>query len=136
MKKPAKTPPGASQRQLRTGEIIRHALVDVLMVNEVNDPALAGVSVTVTEARMSADLKHANVFVRPLGGENVQPVVDALNRHAKFIRGELSRRVDLKSTPDLRFRQDESFEAAAAMDALFDSPKVKQDLGGGNGNGA
>ena len=122
--------PGPNQRQLRTGEIIRHALVEILREVEVNDPALAGVSVTVAEARMSPDLKHATVFVRPLGGEGSPAVVEALNRHTKFIRGELGRHIDLRFTPDLRFRDDQSFEAAARMDALFDNPRVRADLEG------
>jgi ribosome-binding factor A len=123
---------GPSQRQLRAGELVRHALVEILRETDVHDEALAGVSVTVSEARMSPDLKHATVFVRPLGGEHAPEVVDALNRHSRFLRGELGRHVDLKFTPDLRFRSDESFEAAAHMDALFNSPQVRRDLEAGD----
>jgi ribosome-binding factor A len=131
MKRPdtrSKTPAGPSQRQLRAGELVRHALAEILREEEVHDDAMAGVSVTVSEARMSPDLKHATVFVQPLGGGHADEVVAALNRHAKFLRGELGRHVDLKFTPDLRFRRDESFEAAAHMDALFNSPAVRRDL--------
>lgn len=134
MKRPdtrSKTPAGPSQRQLRAGELVRHALAEILREEEVHDEALAGVSVTVSEARMSPDLKHATVFIQPLGGGDAEAVAAALNRHARFLRGELGRHVDLKFTPDLRFRRDESFEAAAHMDALFASERVRRDLEGG-----
>lgn len=138
MKRPVarpKVPAGPSQRQLRAGELVRHALAEILREEEVHDDAMAGVSVTVSEARMSPDLKHATVFVQPLGGGHADEVVAALNRHAKFLRGELGRHVDLKFTPDLRFRRDESFEAAAHMDALFNSPAVRRDLERGDDEG-
>ena len=134
MKRPdtrSKTPAGPSQRQLRAGELVRHALAEILREEEIHDEALAGVSVTVSEARMSPDLKHATVFIQPLGGGDAEAVAAALNRHARFLRGELGRHVDLKFTPDLRFRRDESFEAAAHMDALFASERVRRDLEGG-----
>ena len=89
---------------------------------------MVGVSVTVTEARMSPDLKHATVFVEPLGGGHADEVVKSLNRHAKFLRGRVGRLVDLKFTPDLRFLHDESFNEAARMDRLFDDPRVRADL--------
>ena len=120
--------PGPSQRQLRAGELIRHALVEVLREEEINDPALAGVSVTVAEVRMSPDLRHATAFVQPLGGGNAPEVVAGLNRHAKFLRGRLGHHIELKFTPDLRFMVDESFEAARKMDALFASEAVRRDL--------
>lgn len=119
---------GPAQRQLRAGELIRHALVDVLREETLQDEAMAGVSVTVTEVRMSPDLKHAIVFVEPLGGGQSAEVVKALNRHAKFLRGRMGRLVDLKFTPDLRFRHDESFDVAAKMDRLFANPRVQADL--------
>jgi ribosome-binding factor A len=130
MKRPTKAQAlaGPSQRQLRTGELVRHGLVEVLREDELNDPVLNGVSVTVAEARMTADLKQATVFVVRLGGEDSDVVVEALNRHAKYIRGLLARRVDLRFTPELRFRRDQSFEAAARMDALFANPTVRRDL--------
>ncbi|WP_293681932.1 30S ribosome-binding factor RbfA [uncultured Phenylobacterium sp.] len=121
-------PKGPSQRQLRAGELVRHALVDIFREEEINDPVLKGVSVTVTEVRMGPDLRHAMVFVEPLGGENADDVVKALNRHVKFIRGHLGRMVDLRFTPDLHFRHDETFSEAARMARLFDDPKVRQDL--------
>lgn len=119
---------GPTQRQLRAGELVRHALVEVLREEELQDSAMAGVSVTVTEARMSPDLRHATVFVEPLGGGHAGEVVDALNRHARFLRGRLGRHIDLKFTPDLRFLHDETFNTAAAMDRLFEDPRVQQDL--------
>ncbi|WP_226636681.1 30S ribosome-binding factor RbfA [Brevundimonas poindexterae] len=127
---------GPSQRQLRAGELVRHALVDILREEDIHDEALSGVSVTVTEVRLSPDLKHATCFVEPLGaGIDTAPVaghesevVKALNAHAKFLRGLLGRRIDMKFTPDLRFRHDESFEVAARMDALLADPRVQADL--------
>lgn len=132
----ASGPQGPSQRQLRAGELIRHALVDVLREEEIHDPALAGVSVTVTEVRLSPDLKHATCFVEPLGAGvdaaptagHVDEIVKALNAHAKFLRGVLGRRIDMKFTPDLRFRHDESFDAAGYMDRLFSDPRVRADI--------
>jgi ribosome-binding factor A len=119
---------GPTQRQLRAGELMRHALVEILREEEFSDPALEGVSVTVTEVRMSPDLRHATVFVEPLGGGHAQDVVDGLNRHAKFLRGRLGRSIDMKFTPDLKFLHDESFNEAQRMSRLFDDPKVRQDL--------
>ena len=132
MKRPTQQPrgqgQGPTQRQLRAGELTRHALVEVMREEEISDPALEGVSVTVTEVRMSPDLRHATVFVEPLGGSHAQEVVEALNRAAKLLRGRLGRHIDMKFTPDLRFLHDESFNEAARMDRLFDNPKVQQDL--------
>ena len=122
------TPQGPSQRQLRAGELVRHALVAILREEEINDPALVGVSVTVTEVRMSPDLRHATVFIEPLGGGHANEVVDGLNRHAKFLRGRLGRSIELKFTPDLKFLHDESFNEAARMNRLFEDPRVQKDL--------
>ena len=119
---------GPSQRQLRAGELIRHSLVEILREEDISDPALEGVSVTVTEVRMSPDLRHATAFVEPLGGGRAGEVVDALNRHARFLRGRLGRTIDMKFTPDLKFLHDESFDEAQRMDRLFDDPRVRQDL--------
>jgi ribosome-binding factor A len=121
-------PAGPSQRQLRAGELIRHALVDILREEEISDPAMAGVSVTVSEVRMSPDLKHAICFVEPLGGQHAPEVIAALNRHAKFLRGRLGRQIDMKFTPDLKFLHDESFDEATRMSRLFDDPRVRRDL--------
>ena len=119
---------GPSQRQLRAGELVRHALVEVLREEEIADEAMTGISVTVTEVRMSPDLRHALCFVEPLGGVKSDEVVKALNRHAKFLRGRLGRHIELKFTPDLRFVHDESFTAAQHMDRLFASEAVRRDL--------
>jgi ribosome-binding factor A len=125
-----------SQRQLRASEMIRHALVEVLRENEIRDPALAGVSVTVTEVRLSPDLKHATCFVEPLGAgvdtsdtaDHVDEILKALNTHAKFLRGALGRHIDMRFTPDLRFRHDESFAAAERLNRLLDDPRVRADV--------
>jgi len=119
---------GPTQRQLRAGELVRHALAEILREEELQDPALAGVSVTVTEVRMSPDLKHAVCFVEPLGGVHAAEVVQGLNRVARFLRGRLGRHIDLKFTPDLKFVHDESFDAAAQMDRLFANPLVRRDI--------
>ena len=110
---------GPSQRQLRAGELVRHALAEILREETLNDGALEDVSVTVTEVRMSPDLRHALVFVEPLGGVHVRAVVEGLNRAAKFLRGKLARHVELKSIPDLRFVHDESFAEADRMERLI-----------------
>ena len=121
-------PAGPSQRQLRAGELVRHALVEILREEDIADPDLEGVSVTVSEVRMSPDLKHATCFVEPLGGEHAPQVIKALNRHAKFLRGRLGRSIELKFTPALKFLHDESFDEATRMSRLFDDPRVRRDL--------
>jgi ribosome-binding factor A len=122
-------PRGPSQRQLRAGELMRHALVEILREQEITDPDIAGVSVTLTEVRMSPDLRHATVFVEPLGGgEGAAVVVKALNRHHKFLRGRLGHAIDMKFTPALKFLHDDTFDEAARISAIFADPKVAQDL--------
>jgi ribosome-binding factor A len=133
MKRPNPTsrqaPQGPSQRQLRAGELMRHALVDILRAQEITDPDMAGVPITLTEVRMSPDLRNATVFVEPLGGgERATIVVKALNRHHKFLRGRLGHAIDMKFTPALKFLHDETFDEAARISALFADPKVRQDL--------
>ena len=110
---------GPTQRQLRAGELVRHALAEILREEQLNDGALEDVSVTVTEVRMSPDLRHAMVFVEPLGGVHVRAVVEGLNRAAKFLRGKLARQVELKFIPDLRFIHDESFAEADRIERLI-----------------
>jgi ribosome-binding factor A len=119
---------GPSQRQLRAGELVRHAVAQILREEEVADPSLVGASITVTEVRMSPDLKHAVCFVEPLGGEKAAEVVAGLNRAAKFLRGRLGRHVELKFTPDLKFIHDQSFNEAARMGRLFENPVIQRDL--------
>lgn len=121
-------PHGPSQRQLRAGELVRHALVEILREEEFDDPVLAGVSVTVTEVRMSPDLRHATVFVEPLGGGKADQVTAGLNHVARFLRGRLGHVIDMKFTPELKFLHDESFNTAARIDRLFDDPRIRADL--------
>lgn len=120
---------GPSQRQLRVGELLRHALSDILQQGNVRDPDLAGVSVTVTQVVPSPDMRHATVFCEPLGGKNAGPVIAALNRHKGFVRGEMGRMIALKFTPELRFVEDTSFAEAEKIEGLLKSPRVKKDLG-------
>jgi len=118
-----------SQRMLRVAELIRHSMAELLARGDVLDPVLEAHVVTVPRVRMSPDLKLATIFVMPLGGQDTAEVIAALDRNKKFLRGEMSRRVNLKFAPDIRFRIDESFENAAKIDALLNSPKVRGDLG-------
>jgi ribosome-binding factor A len=122
---------GPSQRQLRVGELLRHALAEILQRGDVPDPVLAKAVITVSEVRAAPDLKLATAYVMPLGGKNAEGVVAALEKNKKFLRGELARRVELRSVPELRFRVDTSFETGAKMDALLDAPEVRRDVGKG-----
>ncbi len=119
---------GGSQRQLRVGEIVRHAIADILSHGSVHDPDLEGHIVTVPEVRMSPDLKLATVYVMPLGGRDIDVVIAALERHKKFLRGEVARRVNLKFAPDVRFRVDERFDEAERIEKLLRTPAVQKDL--------
>jgi ribosome-binding factor A len=119
---------GPSQRMLRAGELVRHALVEILREEDLQDPALAGVSVTVTEVRVSPDLKHAICFVEPLGGEKAAEMTAALNRVSRFLRGRLGHAVDLRFTPQLKFIHDQSFDVATAMNRLLNNPRVRTDV--------
>ncbi len=118
----------ASQRQLRVGEELRHAIAQVLARGEIRDPDLDGVAVTVTEVRASPDLRNATAFVTPLGGHNAETVVTALNRCAGWLRGQVTHLVHLKFSPRLRFEQDLSFDAASRVDAILKEPSVAADL--------
>ncbi|GGB69960.1 MULTISPECIES: 30S ribosome-binding factor RbfA [Henriciella] len=120
-----------SQRQLRAGELVRHALTDIFMREEFRDPALQGVNVTIGEVRTSPDLKHAHVFCSPLGVTEPaaqDELAKALNRAAAFIRGKLGKQIDMKFTPQLHFIADHSYDDGAYMDAIFNRPEVKRDL--------
>jgi len=122
---------GPSQRQLRVGEEVRHALVQVLERNDLRDPVLSTTSVTVTEVSVSPDLKNATCFVMPLGGgdkEAVHEVIVALARAAKFLRYEIAHSTQLKHTPALRFLHDTSFDEAGHIDELLHRPEVLRDL--------
>ena len=126
-KKPNSQGSGPSQRQLRVGELIRHALAEMLARGDIHDDVLAKHVVTVPEVRLSPDLKLATCYIMPLGGQDVAPVLKALDANKRHIRGEVAHRVNLKYAPDLRFRQDESFDEAARIDALLDSEAVRRD---------
>ena len=120
---------GGSQRQLRVGELIRHALADMLTRSEVHDPTLETHMITVPEVRMTPDLRLATIYVMPLGGRDVNEVVAALERNKKYLRGEIARRVNLKFAPDIRFRADERFDEAERIEKLLRTPEVQRDLG-------
>ena len=117
-----------SQRQLRVGELIRHALADMLTRGEVHDPVIETHTVTVPEVRMSPDLRLATVYVMPLGGRDEKDVIAALDRNKRFLRGEIAHRVNLKFAPNLRFRIDDRFDEAARIEKLLASPKVRRNL--------
>jgi ribosome-binding factor A len=119
-----------SQRQLRVGEQVRHALSDVLLRGEVRDELIENTVISISEVRMSPDLKIATAFISPLGVKDNQAVVKALARNAKFIRGRVSGALkQMKYMPQFRFRLDTSFDNMAKIDELLRSPKVSRDLG-------
>ena len=120
--------PGASQRQLRVGETVRHAIAEILAQGQVHDHVLEGHLITVPEVRMSADLKLATIYVMPLGGRDTTDVIEALDRNKKFLRGEIARRVNLKFAPDIRFRADERFDEAERIEKLLRTPAVQRDI--------
>lgn len=126
------SPKGPSQRQLRAGELVRHALVEIFQREDLRDPALHGVSITVTEVRMSPDLKQATVFASPLGSsidkEKHPEIFKALAHAAPHLRHLLGQKIDMKFTPALVFRSDESFAEARRIDELLASPAVARDL--------
>lgn len=120
--------PGGSQRQLRVGEQVRHAIAEILAQGSVHDADLEGHIITVPEVRMSPDLKLATIYVMPLGGRDTELIIAALERNKKFLRGEVARRVNLKFAPDLRFRVDERFDEAERIEKLLRTPAVQKDL--------
>jgi ribosome-binding factor A len=119
---------GATQRQLRVGELIRHELADMLVRGEVHDPVIEGHMITVPEVRVSADLRLATIYVIPLGGRDAKDVIDALERNSRYVRGEIARRVNLKFAPEIRFRIDERFDEAERIEKLLRTPAVRRDL--------
>jgi ribosome-binding factor A len=120
--------PGGSQRQLRVGETVRHAIAGILSQGSVHDPDLEGHIITVPEVRMSPDLKLATIYVMPLGGRDTEVVIAALDRNKKFLRGETARRVNLKFAPELRFRADDRFDEAERIEKLLRTPAVQRDV--------
>ncbi len=121
---------GPSQRQLRVGEELRHALAWILERGEVRDPDIKGVCVTVTEVRVSPDLRNAIVFVLPLGGGETEAIVTGLTRARPFLRRQVANAVRLKFVPDITFRADKSFDEASRIDTLLRDPAVARDLAG------
>ena len=119
---------GPSQRQLRVGELIRHALAEMLSRGDIHDPTIEGHMITVPEVRMSPDLRLATIYVMPLGGKDEQEVVAALERNKKFLRGEIAHRVNLKFAPEIRFRVDERFDEAERIEKILRTPEVRRDL--------
>jgi ribosome-binding factor A len=122
------TKKGPSQRQLRAGELLRHALAEIFRTEDIEDSELSGEIITVAEVRMSPDLKHATIFASALGGKNNEDLARALNRHNRFLRGALARRIELKYVPELSFRGDRAIEASQRIDELLRSPDVMRDL--------
>jgi ribosome-binding factor A len=121
-------PAGPTQRQLRAGELVRHALVEILRAETFTDPALQDALVTISEVRVSPDLKHALCFVEPLGGKEAPTVIEALNRASRFLRGRLGPAIEMKFTPDLKFVHDDSFDTAEYISRLLDDPRVRRDV--------
>jgi ribosome-binding factor A len=121
---------GPSQRQLRVGELIRHALAEMLIRGDVHDPVIETHLITIPEVSMAPDLRLATIYVMPLGGRDAEAVLAALERNKKFLRGEIARHVNLKFAPEIRFRIDERFDEAERIEKLLRTPEVQRDLGG------
>ena len=127
-------PAGPSQRMLRVGELVRHALAAMFARGEIEDDALRGAVITVPEVRMTPDLKIANAYVMPLGGLHAEEIVEALNRHRKFVRGRVAPQINMKYAPEIRFYVDDTFEEASRIDSLLRSDKVQRDVQGDSGD--
>jgi ribosome-binding factor A len=117
-----------SQRQLRAGELIRHALAEILAHGGVHDPVIENHVITVPEVRVTPDLRLATVYVMPLGGKGESEVLSALERNKRYLRGEVAHRVNMKFAPEIRFRIDERFDEAERIDKLLRTPDVARDL--------
>ena len=113
---------------MRVGELVRHAMAEMLARGDVHDPVIEGHLITVPEVRMTPDLRLATIYIMPLAGRDADEVLAAFDRHKKFLRGEIAHRVNLKFAPDIRFRIDERFAEAERIDNLLRSPAVKRDL--------
>ena len=122
-----------SQRVLRVGELVRHAVAEMLTRGDVHDPVLEGHMITIPEVRMSPDLRMATIYVMPLGGKDADEVIAAFDRNKRFLRGEIARRVNLKFAPDIRFRIDDRFAEAERIEKLLRTPQVRRDLGKSDG---
>ncbi len=119
---------GRSIRLQRIGEQVRHAIAEILGRGELRDELLQRTIVSVSEVRVTADMRHATVYIKALGGADDQAVVKALASHARYLRGEVARQMVTKYTPDLRFRPDESYDAGARIDAILRRPTIARDL--------
>jgi ribosome-binding factor A len=119
---------GASQRMLRVGELVRHALVEVFIHEYPHDPVLAGHTITFAEVKMTPDMRQATIYVMPLGGKDTVPVIDALNKNKRWLRGALAKRVEMRYVPDLHFRADERFDEGDRIGRLLRTPEVARDL--------
>ena len=119
-----------ARRALRAGELVRHALAEILARGDVHDPVLEGHLITVPEVRMSPDLRLATAYVMPLGGKDTKDVLAALERNKKYLRGEVAHRVSLKFSPELRFMLDDRFDEAERINKLLRTPAVQRDLTG------
>jgi ribosome-binding factor A len=119
----------ASPRQLRVGELIRHALAELLSRGEIHDPVIEAHMITVPEVRMSPDLRLATIYIMPLGGRDEQKVLDALEANKRYMRGEIARRINLKFAPEIRFHIDDRFDEAEHIEKLLRTPEVRRDLG-------
>jgi ribosome-binding factor A len=127
-KKSSSTGKGPSQRMLRIGEMVRHKLSELLIRSEIHDEVLASHVVSISEVRISTDLKLATAYVLPLGGKDTAAVLAALEKHKKFIRAEIAQTLDLRYAPDIRFREDETFDEVSRIDRLLYSEKVRRDV--------
>lgn len=117
-----------TQRMLRIGELIRHRIAQLLVRGDIHDDVIASHSITIPEVRISHDMKLATIYVMPLGGDDMKPVIDALERNKKYIRAQVAQTLNLRYAPDLRFREDQTFEEATRIDRLLDSAHVRQDI--------
>ena len=120
--------PGGSQRQLRVGELVRHALAEMLVRGDVHDPVIEAHMITIPEVRVTPDLRLATIYVMPMGGRDTEEVLAAFERHKKYLRAEIAHRINLKFAPDIRFRIDDRFAEAERIDKLLRSPDIKRDL--------
>ncbi len=119
---------GPTQRSLRAGELVRHAIAEILTRGDLHDPVIGAHLITVPEVRMSPDLRVATVYILPLGSQDNVAVLAAFDRNKRHIRAEIARRVNLKFAPDIRFRIDERFDEAERIDRLLRTPQVRRDL--------
>jgi ribosome-binding factor A len=128
-KKDFKSPTkGPTQRMLRVGEMVRHKLSELMARGEIHDDVLASHVVTISEVRMSPDLRLATAYIMPLGGKGADVVIAALDRHKKYIRGEVARSLDLRSAPEVRFLFDDTFDEVSRIDAILHSERVRRDV--------